>query len=94
MHVDHLGAEEFSQLADFGPVLAIGRHADEDQFPVDVVRLAVVYDFDRIDELLELFANLLDRGVIPSGDDGHPAEGGIMGWGDIQRVDVVAAAAE
>ena len=94
MHIDHLSAEEFSQLADLSTVLAIGRHADEDQFAIDVVRLAVVYDLDRIDQLLELFANLLNGGVIPSGDDGHPAEGGIMGWGDIQRVDVVAAAAE
>ncbi len=67
---------------------------DEHQFAIHVFAFAEVVDFDDVGQLVELFDDLFQRGVVAARDDGHARGGGVLRRGDVERVDVVATAAE
>ena len=53
-----------------------------------------IVHLDDIDQLVELLDDLVQRGVIAAGDDRHARGVGILRRPDVQRVDIIAAAAE
>ena len=55
---------------------------------------AKVLDFEHMNQLFELFDDLLQRGVVAPGDDRHARGFRVFGWAYVQSVDVVAASAE
>ena len=74
--------------------LASTETRDQNQFAVNELILPEIHDLEDVDQLVELFDNLIQGGVVAAGDDGHARGGGLLGGGDVERVDVVAAAAE
>ncbi len=94
LHIDDFGAENIGHLHDLGARLGIDRHAHEHQLAVDEFRLAEVMHFEHVDQLVELLDDLVQGGVVAAGDDGHAGGVGVLGRGDVERVNVVAAAAK
>lgn len=87
--VDDLGPEDACDLHHLGPGLAgFGRHLDQGEFAGDRALLGDVRDLDHVDELVQLFLDLLDLGVVPQDDDGHPAHLGFFAGPDGETLDV------
>src|SRR5690606_27123155 len=94
-NVDDAGPEVLSDLPDLDPVVRRAHgDLDEHQLAVDVLRAAVVDDGDDVDELLQLLLYLLYRALLAGADEGRAAEPRLVGLGDRERLDVVAAPCE
>ena len=92
--VDDAAAEDFGQLADFGPLAGLHLDLDQHQVAFDVVARADVVDAHDGDDLFELLADLFEHAVVADDDERHPREPRVFGFADGEAIDVVAARGE
>src|SRR5690606_32538146 len=90
--VDDLRAEDVADLHDLGAGGAGGLDLHEHELADDGLALLEVHHIDHVDELAELLDAEVERGVVALGHHGDAREGGIVGGGHVERVDVEAAA--
>ena len=72
--------------------MIVGPNLDEDEFPPDGVFGFELDDFDDVDELVELFFDLLQGGFVGGDDHGDAGDPLVIGDADGEAVDVVAPA--
>ena len=94
LHVHDFGAENVRDLHHLGACLGVHRHLDQHQLAVHVFALVEILHLDDIRQLVELLDDLLQRGLVAVGDDGHARRLGVLRRADVEGVNVVAAAAE
>ena len=94
LHIDNFCAENVCDLHHFGSGLGVYPDLDQHKFTVHVFAVAEIVHFDRVNKLVELFHNLINSGVVPACDNGHPRNSRVLRWGDVERIDVESAPAE
>lgn len=83
LHIDDLGTENIANLHDVAACLRVGVHTQEDEFAVHVLFVAEILHADDIDQLLELFGDLLEHLIVTADLNGHARSGGIEGGADV-----------
>jgi len=94
LDVHDLGPENIGHLHDLGAGLGVDRDAHQNQFAINEIILPEIHHLQDVDQFVELFDDLIQGGVVAAGDDGHARGGGLLGGGDVEGFDIVAAAAE
>src|SRR5882724_1963461 len=94
LDIDDFGAEDISDLHDFGASFGIDGDFDEHQFAVHEFPFAKVLDLQDVRQFVQLLDDLFERGVIAARDNGHAGGGGIGSRGNVQGIDIVASTAE
>ena len=69
-------------------------HLEQRQLPLDVIGAGHVHDIDDIDQLAEMFRNLIDDRLRARRDDREPRDGLIIGRGHVEALDVEASGRE
>ena len=94
IHVHHAHAEQTHDLQHVGTVGLVGGHLDEHQLALHGGFRIEVHDLQHMQQLVELFDDLLKRHFLHVGRDGDAGNVRTFGGGDGQRVDVERAAGE
>ena len=88
IHVHHAHAEQTHDLQHVGTVGLVGGHLDEHQLALHGGFRIEVHDLQHMQQLVELFDDLLERHFLHVGRDGDAGNVRTFGGGDGQRVDV------
>ena len=94
LHIDDFRPENIADLHHFSPRAGIDSNAHEHQFTVDKLVVPEVLDGNHINELVELFSNLLKDRVIATHDYCHAGGGGVEGRPHIECINVETTATE
>jgi hypothetical protein len=94
LHVHDFGAENIRDLHHLGARLGIHANLHEHEFAVHIFFVAKVLHLDHVRQFVELLDDLVERGVIARGDDGHARKFRVVRRADVERINVIAAAAE
>ena len=92
--VDDLGFVDAGDLPQFGTAVHVGRHLQQQQFPLQAVVGVQFKDLAGDFQTVGLQQQLGDGILVAVGGDGDAADGGVVGGGDRQAVDVEAPAVE
>src|SRR5262249_15511791 len=92
--IDHAGPEHFHQQHDLHALLGRGLDLEQHQVAFDEILAADILALDDGDDLVELFADLFQFGIVAPDDKRHPGEVGVFGLAHGQAVDVEAAGGE
>ena len=87
--IDDLGAEDVYQALELLPVRLFGPDLDQHQLPLDMGSLGEVEQLDGVDELVELFLDLLHDRFVSGRDQGHARQGRVVRGRHREGFDVV-----
>src|SRR5439155_20804919 len=90
-NVDNATAEDIRHALHLLALLPHCPNFDQHELALDVGRFRQIDHFDHLDELVQLFCNLLDYVVRTRGDYGHARKRLVFGRRHGERFDVVAA---
>ena len=93
-HVDDVGAEDLAEVDEFSAVAGGAGHLAQTQLALDVDVIGVVDDFDHVDELDELVADLLEGQLVTIDGDRHAGDVGSLGRADREAIDVEPTASK